>query len=99
VAASDDFAVSTEDAVTHQECLFITSNICMQGAQYLEKWEEMLSCFEDFITFCSLLHFTYWSQQKGYLLELCEELPTGATWWLSAEQCNKIKSVTAGHFK
>ena len=37
VAASDDFAVSTEDAVTHQECLFITTNICMQGAQYLEK--------------------------------------------------------------
>jgi hypothetical protein len=27
VAASDDFAVSTEDAVTHQECPFITSNI------------------------------------------------------------------------
>jgi hypothetical protein len=31
-----------------------------------------------------MLHFTYWSQQKSYLLELCEELPTGATWWLSA---------------
>jgi hypothetical protein len=45
VAASEDFAVTTEDAVTHQECLFITSNICMQGAQHLEKKEEILSCF------------------------------------------------------
>jgi hypothetical protein len=34
---------------------------------------------KDFITFFSMLHFTYWSQQKSYLLELCEELPTGAT--------------------
>jgi hypothetical protein len=79
VAASEDFAVSTEDAVTHQECPFITSNICMQAAPYLEEKEEILSCFEDFITFCSMLHFIYWSQQKSYLLKLCEELPTGAT--------------------
>ena len=42
VTASDDFAVSTEDAVTHQECLFITSNICMQGAQYLEKRRKII---------------------------------------------------------
>jgi hypothetical protein len=124
VAALDDFAVSTEDAVTHQECPFITSRICMQGAQHLEKKEEILSCFEDFITFCSLLHSTYCSQQKSYLLELQKELPVRVTYkeysqttcgttcrscvksyllelpddYLS-EQCNKIKSVTAGHFK
>ena len=101
MAASEDFAVSTEDAVTHQECPFITSNICMQAAPYLEEKEEILSCFEDFITFCSLIHFTYWSQQKSYLLpascvkSYLLELPDDYL----PEQCNKIKSVTAGHFK
>ncbi len=46
-----------------------------------------------------MLHFTYWSQQKSYLLELVKsyllELPDDYL----PEQCNKIKSVTAGHFK
>ncbi len=58
---------------------------------HLEKKEEILSCFEDFIIFCSLLHSTYCSQQKSYLLKLPDDY--------MPEQCNKIKSVTAGHFK
>jgi hypothetical protein len=72
VAASDDFAVSTEDAVTHQECPFITSNICMQGAQHLEKKEEILSCF------WRLHHILF--TVTLYLLEPTEKLPARAVW-------------------
>jgi hypothetical protein len=58
---------------------------------FREKRRNILSCFEDFITFCSMLHFTYWSCVRSYLLELPDDyLP---------EQCNKIKGVTAGHLK
>ena len=61
------------------------SRMCVHSTQ--RKKISLKKCyptFEDFITLCSVLHFAYWWQQKSYLLELCEELPTGATWWLSA---------------
>jgi hypothetical protein len=46
---------------------------------FREKGRNIILLLKDFITFWSMLHFTYWSQQKSYLLELCEELSTGAT--------------------
>ncbi len=63
VAASDDFAVSTEDAVTHQECPFITSNIymCEGCPTFREKRRNIILLLKDFIIFWSMLHFTFWS--------------------------------------
>jgi hypothetical protein len=85
----------TATAACSSNIVAASDNFAVGCPTFREKGRNIILLLKDFITFCSMLHFTYWSQQKSYLLELCEKLPDDYL----PEQCNKIKSVTAGYFK
>jgi len=69
----------TATAACSSNIVAASDDFAVRCPTFREKGRNIILLLKDCITFCSMLHFTYWSQQKSYLLELCEELPTGAT--------------------
>jgi len=70
---------TTAAAAYSNSIVAASDDFAVRCPTFREKGRNIILLLKDCITFCSMLHFTYWSQQKSYLLELCEELPTGAT--------------------
>jgi hypothetical protein len=70
---------TTAAAAYSNSIVAASDDFAVRCPTFREKGRNIILLLKDFITFWSMLHFTYWSQQKSYLLELCEELSTGAT--------------------